>query len=128
MQEIVDFVCDEILVIKYCILLIDYDVFYVGIEDGVLCDLKLSDLVQIQYIFGMMGFLKGVLLYYYGLVCNGVDIMYCVGVNLGDVFVYNMLFFYMIGCVILVFGGFGMCGMMLLVFMFDLEMIVCVIE
>jgi len=128
MQEIADAVCDEIPAIRHRILLTDHAALFDGETDGVLRKPKPSDPVQIQYTSGTTGFPKGALLHHHGLVRNGIDSMERAGARAGTIFVHHMPLFHTTGCAILVLGGLGLGATMLLAPMFDLEMVVEVME
>lgn len=55
-------------------------------------------------MLGIIGFFKGVVLYYKGLINNGCFIFLWMGVGLDDIYFNLMLMFYMFGCGIVIFG------------------------
>ena len=128
MQEIADEVCETLPSIRHRILLTDEAAMFDGAEEGVLPDVGLDDVAQIQYTSGTTGFPKGALLHHHGLVRNGADAMSRAGVGAGDHLIHNMPLFHTTGCAILALGGLGVGAAMLLAPIFDPAMIIRVVE
>lgn len=115
----VETACADLSQVKHKTLLTDHDTLFSGHETGQLRPTEPDDNVQIQYTSGTTGFPKGALLHQKGLIQNGDDIAYRLGLGVGDRFVMHMPLFHTAGCAIQVLGGFSRGCELMLMSVFD---------
>lgn len=105
-------------------------VVVVGVEELCQCQvlLQFDELINIQYIFGIIGFFKGVIFSYYNIFNNGYMVGESFGFGVEDCLVILVLLYYCFG---MVMGNFGcvIYGLIMiyLVFSFDVEVILLVV-